>query len=245
MARFLHMQESCQSATLKCECESFSFAFAFAFGNPRASREGCRPVKRVKAFIFDICLTTPWPYAREYQRYGVWGLAVLYCILPIRGITMYKRVHIYDLDGVLVDSSHRYRTNANGDIDLDYWRANNNEKNIKKDCVLPFAKQYFNDCVDPTTYTIICTSRVWNWLDIQFIIGRLGAPNKLIMRPEYNVEPDAVLKCKQLKSLFNLKQFRHLKKVFWDDNMRTVYAIADLGIESNYVESSQGRITNV
>lgn len=131
---------------------------------------------------------------------------------------MYKRIHTYDLDGVLVDTSHRYRNKQDGSIDLDYWIENRTSEKIAQDKILPLAKQYMADCLNPETYTIICTSRAYHVLDIQFIVGRLGAPDKLIMRPVGNTEKDAILKRRQLQRLFNLRQFQKLPRKFWDDN---------------------------
>jgi hypothetical protein len=155
---------------------------------------------------------------------------------------MIKRIHIYDLDGVLVDTSHRYRTNPNGTIDLDHWMLMRTRKNISKDRLLPLAKQYANDNLRDDTYVIICTSRAWHVDDIEFIVGRLGAPDKLIMRPENNWQPDDVLKLQALKSFFQLKQFRDIPKTFWDDNRRNLNAVSLLGVRTIHVQSNQGMI---
>lgn len=153
---------------------------------------------------------------------------------------MIKQVHIYDLDGVLVDTSHRYRNNPDGTIDLDHWFLMRTKKNIARDRLLPLAKQYQQDNLNPQTYVIVCTSRVWHTDDIEFIVGRLGAPDKLIMRPENNYQADDVLKLQALKSFFQLKQFRDIPKTFWDDNRRNLNAVAMLGIRCIHVPSKQG-----
>lgn len=155
---------------------------------------------------------------------------------------MIKQINIYDLDGVLVDTSHRYRTNPDGTIDLDYWMMMRSRKSIAKDRILPLAKQYIADNLRDDTYTIICTSRTWHVDDIEFIVGRLGAPDKLIMRPENNWQPDDVLKLQALKSFFQLKQFRDIPKTFWDDNRRNLNAVSLLGVRCIYVQSNQGMI---
>ncbi len=55
-----------------------------------------------------------------------------------------KKVKIYDMDGTIVDSTHRYKTikdiNGNEKIDLEYWR--NNEFRAFDDELLPLAEQY-------------------------------------------------------------------------------------------------------
>ena len=68
-----------------------------------------------------------------------------------------KRIHVYDLDGTLLDSSHRYRSNPDGTIDFDYWIANQSLCDFDKP--LPLAQQYIADLANPETYVIICTMR--------------------------------------------------------------------------------------
>lgn len=141
---------------------------------------------------------------------------------------MYKRIHVYDLDGVLVDTSHRYRNKPDGSIDLDYWLANRTAEKIAQDKLLPLARQYQADCINPETYTVICTARQYHTLDIAFIVGYLGVPDNLIMRPEGNNEKDGKLKRRQLQRLFNLRQFQKLPRRFWDDNPLNLDACRDL-----------------
>jgi hypothetical protein len=144
------------------------------------------------------------------------------------GYCMIERIHVYDLDGVLVDTAHRYRNLANGSIDLAYWLTNRTADKIAQDKILPLARQYHADCLNPEIYTVICTARQWHTLDVAFIVGYLGAPDKLIMRPEGNQEHDATLKRKQLNQLFALRQFNKLPKKFWDDNLKNLSACRDL-----------------
>lgn len=149
----------------------------------------------------------------------------------------YKKIHVYDLDGVLVDTSHRYRNKPDGTIDIDYWFANRTKENIAKDKILPLARQYQDDCINPFIYTVICTSRMYNEIDIEFIIGRLGAPDKLIMRPEGNTGPDDFLKFNQLRRLFNLRQFKKLPRTMWEDNPRNIDTLRQLFTHMVYVPS--------
>lgn len=141
---------------------------------------------------------------------------------------MYKMIHVYDCDGVLVDSSHRYRNLPNGTIDLPHWKANRTEENIAKDKILPLARQYQMDCLNDNIYTILCTSREYHPLDLDFIVGVLGYPDKLLMRPKGNIEGDAVLKRRQLQRLFNLRQFQWLPRRLWEDNRKNIAALESL-----------------
>lgn len=148
---------------------------------------------------------------------------------------MFKRIHVYDMDGVLVDTSHRYRNKPDGTIDLDYWYANRHK--IDSDKLLPLAKQYANDCANPEIYTVICTSRVQDIADIRFIYTRLGAPNKLIMRPFGNNNADGPLKRLALQRLFNLRQFAKLPKRLWEDNKKNILAVQDLFTQTFLIPS--------
>ena len=47
------------------------------------------------------------------------------------------KIRIYDLDGTIIDSSHRARHDENGKLDLDHWKRNNTKENIFKDDLLP------------------------------------------------------------------------------------------------------------
>lgn len=150
---------------------------------------------------------------------------------------MFKRIHVYDLDGVLVDTSHRYRNKPDGSIDLDYWLENRTEKKIAKDKLLPLHRQYLADNANPEIYTVICTARQYHPLDIAFIYGYLGSPNKLIMRKPGDERADAKIKRAQLSSLFALRQFQNLPRRFWEDNLRNINHCRDLFTEVFHVES--------
>lgn len=153
---------------------------------------------------------------------------------------MLTKIHIFDLDGVLVDTSHRYRNKPNGSIDIAYWFAMRSAASIARDTLLPMATQYKKDCADSEVYTIICTSRIYDTLDVEYIAKHLGLPDKLIMRPKDNLEADHILKYRQLQRLFNLRQFAKLTKRFWDDNIKNVYAISELGVQCFHIQSDIG-----
>ena len=143
----------------------------------------------------------------------------------------------HDLDGVLVDTSHRYRNKPDGTIDLDYWFANRTPEKIAQDKLLPLVSQYRDDVKNPSIYTIICTSRAEYKHDKNFIRNILGWPNKLIMRPAGNMEPDGILKRKALSRLFSLRQFQPLIKFFWEDNIKNIKATEHLFTKTFLIKS--------
>lgn len=153
-----------------------------------------------------------------------------------------KRVAIYDMDGTIVDSSHRYRTivDENGErIDLDYWREN--EYRAMDDGLLPLADQYRADLADPHCYVIIATARVMNDPDWQFVKEVLGEPDYLISRPKDSTISGKTLKINGLAKFFNLNNFKDADFVFYEDNIQYLKAVCDrFNIRGVYIPSVQG-----
>jgi hypothetical protein len=152
------------------------------------------------------------------------------------------KVSIYDMDGTIVDSTHRYRTvNVNGieKIDLEYWRAN--EYRAMDDGLLPLAEQYRADLLCDNTYVIIATARVMGAADYQFVNEILGKPDYLISRKPGETISGGQLKINGLQKFFNLKQFRKADAVFYEDNTSYLKAVCDhFGIRGVYIPSKQG-----
>lgn len=153
-----------------------------------------------------------------------------------------KRVAIYDMDGTIVDSSHRYRTivDENGEhIDLVYWREN--EYRAMDDGLLPLADQYRADLADPHCYVIIATARVMNDPDWQFVKEVLGEPDYLISRPKDSTISGKTLKINGLAKFFNLNNFKDADFVFYEDNIQYLKAVCDrFNIRGVYIPSVQG-----
>jgi hydroxymethylpyrimidine pyrophosphatase-like HAD family hydrolase len=152
------------------------------------------------------------------------------------------KVSIYDMDGTIVDSSHRYRTiTVNGieKIDLDYWRAN--EYRAMDDGLLPLAEQYRRELRDENTYVIIATARVMGAADWQFVDEILGKPDYFISRRAGETISGGQLKINGLQKFFNLKQFRKADAVFYEDNTSYLKAVCDhFQIRGVYIPSKQG-----
>jgi phosphoglycolate phosphatase-like HAD superfamily hydrolase len=153
------------------------------------------------------------------------------------------KLRIYDMDGTIVDSSHRYRTIIGPDnierIDLDYWRAN--EYRAMEDGLLPLAKQYMADIEDSGTYTIIATARVMGDADWKFVNEILGKPNYFISRKAGDSQSGKTLKIKGLQKFFNLRNFRAADAIFYEDNIQYLKAVCDhFNITGVYIPSVQG-----
>jgi len=156
---------------------------------------------------------------------------------------MIKEIHIYDMDGTIVDSSHRYRINPEtGKIDLQYWLDNCTPDMIAKDSLLPLADQYKKHCANPEIYVIIATARVIEAADYNFIVQNLGLPNKIVSRDGRNdTRKGAHMKIAGLRFLKNLKQFKNAACTFYEDNLEYLHPVAKfLNARAVYVPSNQG-----
>jgi len=157
---------------------------------------------------------------------------------------MIKRLAIYDMDGTIVNSLHRYRTiqkDGKEVIDLQHWR--DNEHKAYEDEFLPLVAQYHADLNDPDCYVIIATARVIGEADSRFIVEKLGAPDYLISRAKDDTRSGGLLKVLGLKKFFNLKNFRAAwhNAVFYEDNAQYLKTVCDaFGIRGVYCPSKQG-----
>ena len=147
-----------------------------------------------------------------------------------------NRYKIWDLDGTVIDSSHRYSTLANGDIDLPRWIADNTRANIEQDKLLPLAELMKSNYRQGKDTVIICTARVlgvWdhcflaeNGIKAQFILSRALGDNR----------GDAELKRQKLFALFaDLKvPFSRWSKAstFYDDNLGVLAMAKALGLRT-------------
>jgi len=152
------------------------------------------------------------------------------------------KVSIYDMDGTIVDSLHRYRTiiSDNGErIDLDYWREN--EYRAMQDSLLPLAEQYKRDLSDENCYVIIATARVLRSTDNEFITTVLGEPDYIISRNDGSNISGGLLKINGLAKFFNLNNFKDAEFTFYEDNVNYLKAVCDrFNIRGVYVPSKQG-----
>lgn len=161
---------------------------------------------------------------------------------------MIKEIKIYDMDGTIVDSSHRYKTviDENGieKIDLPFWRENDIPEMIAKDSLLPLAEEYKRDLMNPEIYVIIATARACskNDANYQYIKNMLGMPNKFVHREGIDdSRGGAHLKIQAIKPLLNLKQFKNAIVKIFEDNQKYLQDISQsLNAIPVYIPSNQG-----
>jgi len=162
-----------------------------------------------------------------------------------QGDKMIKRIAIYDMDGTIVDSSHRYRTiltDQGERIDIGYWRDNQHLAML--DGLLPLANKFWDDLDDPECYTIIATARVMNEPDWEFLNTKLGMPDYVISRTRDDQQSGSTLKINGLIECFktaNINLANMQDVVFYEDNVQYLKAVCDyFNIRGEYIPSKQG-----
>ncbi len=148
-----------------------------------------------------------------------------------------NRVAIYDLDGTIVCSLHRYNT-INGKADLEFWRKY--QHLCWKDTLLPLAQKYKEDVKDPSCIVIIATSRILTHLDYEFIQTHLGYPDHIVSREPDDETPGGLLKIKGLQKFADIIT-NAASVLFYEDNISYLKQVCDhFQIQGVYVPSKQG-----
>ena len=142
---------------------------------------------------------------------------------------MIKNISIFDLDGTVIDSSHRQMVKPDGTLDLAKWFENATPEKIFQDKVLPLATQ-IRRRQEAGDFTVVCTARNMQDADFEFLASEGICPHKIVSRPVGNMLPDGELKKRQLGSLFNLKQFQKASKVMFDDAASVRSSLRKIGI---------------
>ena len=145
-----------------------------------------------------------------------------------RFFNLNPKIRIYDLDGTIIDSSHRARHDENGKLDLEHWKANNTKENIFKDDLLPMYWQLVADYKNGD-HIILCTAREMGKWDYEYLHQMGIYYDRILSRPTGEQTADWKLKRKLLNPFFNLKPFQKYEKYFYDDNTSNLLAIGNMG----------------
>ena len=104
----------------------------------------------------------------------------------------------FDLDGTLIDSSHRRATLADGTLDLDHWIENSHPEMIARDAPLPMIQTYHN-AVKHGGRIFALTARVLDAPDFKWMSDYGLKFEEILSRPNGCTMNDAALKDAHLR----------------------------------------------
>lgn len=149
-----------------------------------------------------------------------------------------KRINIFDIDGVIACTLHRFRV-VNGKLDLKHWQENRHL--AFRDSLLPESENYRLSCNNTNNYTIIATARDMHPAEWEWFQRNLPMPDHFIFRKPGDTRPSAEQKLSGLRKILSLKQFRDIPKYYYEDTPAVLHYIsAELGLNPVLIPSKQG-----
>ena len=155
-------------------------------------------------------------------------------------------LYIFDLDGTVIDSSHRQNTRPDGSLDLAHWVENNTVEKILADSLLPLADKMRSVRSVKDTVAVI-TARVIGDADLAFMKRNDLKFDFLYSRAEGNHTPDDLLKrraiLKLAKKLQRSMAWMRKNAVFFDDNLEVLGIMDSMGIKTINATLANERLT--
>ena len=141
-------------------------------------------------------------------------------------------IKIFDLDGTVIDSTHRQTYREDGTLSISNWRENNTPDLIAQDKLLPLAKQ-MRTAYNRGDYVIICTAREIGQGDYDFLKANNLPYNAIVYRT--NDLPDAAMKLYGLHKLCRQLQVSWARfckaSIMYDDNLSVIEGLTAEGIK--------------
>ena len=151
---------------------------------------------------------------------------------------MKKKLYIFDLDGTVIDSSHRCTLDVNGEFDLKQWIKDSTRENIFNDTLLPLAN-FMKKVTREGHYVWVCTARYMTKSDYDYLTENGIFPSVILSRSLKDDRADHILKRRMVKKLISLRPFSNIERIFFDDKIDNLNALNDLMTECVLVESQQ------
>jgi phosphoglycolate phosphatase-like HAD superfamily hydrolase len=151
---------------------------------------------------------------------------------------MKKKLYIFDLDGTVVDSSHRCTLDINGEFNLDQWIKDSTRENIFKDTLLPLAN-FMKKVSSEGHYVWVCTARFMTRADYDYLTENGIFPSVILSRSLKDDRADHILKRRMINKLISLRPFANIERIFFDDKIDNLDALDDLMTECVLATSEQ------
>jgi hypothetical protein len=141
-------------------------------------------------------------------------------------------IKIFDLDGTVIDSTHRQTYREDGTLSISTWRENNTPELIAQDKLLPLAKQ-MRTAYNRGDFVSICTAREIGQGDYDFLKANNLPYNAIVYRT--NDLPDMAMKLYGLHNLCRQLQISWARfckaSIMYDDNLSVIEGLTAEGIK--------------
>jgi len=132
-----------------------------------------------------------------------------------------KKIVVFDLDGTVIDSSHRTPSNPDGTLDLQGYYKQRTRQNIFKDTLLPLADVMKDRYRSGDYHVVICTAREIDQDDLDFLEYHGLKFHEMLDRNNCRKKYHWGLRDPQYKTK-QLKIYRHKTYTFYDDAKPTI-----------------------
>lgn len=138
--------------------------------------------------------------------------------------------YIFDLDGTVINSSHRALTKPCGGIDLAHWRENSTAEKIHRDTLLPLA-DLWRGALRAGHDIVICTSRVMGRADFGFLAKHGLDFHAIISRIGDDARACGAFKREELSRHFSRAELR--RSILFDDNHSVLQSVSHLVLRAH------------
>lgn len=156
-----------------------------------------------------------------------------------------RPIFLFDLDDTTVSSHHRQRFNADGSIDLPFWRAFNTAANIMRDSMLPLARVMIKGIAEGRDVGIL-TSRVMGKADIAWLEMHGMLPSAVYSRDLNDQRSTGDYKLARLHDLAVDRRlsWREVQRrvILWDDCKNVQSVLRNAGVR--VIDPVQYNLTN-
>jgi phosphoglycolate phosphatase-like HAD superfamily hydrolase len=144
----------------------------------------------------------------------------------------FPTVVIFDLDGTVIDSSHRHLSKPDGSVDLEHWRENCTPEKIFADKLLPLVKS-MRAIYASGHHVVICTARVMSQADIDFLANNNLPYHGLLSRSEGDTRKDADMKVDLVNRYLFTQGYGSIREancIMFEDNLKVIEAMTQQGV---------------
>ena len=133
----------------------------------------------------------------------------------------HKKIVVFDLDGTVIDSTHRTPNNPDGTLDLQGYYKNRTRANIFKDTLLPLAEVMKERYRDGNYHVVVCTAREIDQDDLDFLEYHGLKYHEILERNNCRKKYHWGLSDPEYKTK-QLKEYKHTEYTFYDDAKPTI-----------------------